>query len=442
MNYVSRDASGITFDFEVDPSVALGKLEMAFFFASEEYEIDENEEPKNDGMAIFVSEIDSNGDVIPGTRANIGVLSETETHSRAISVMNAGTVFHEEQANTSISVNVQESEFKPNSANQPPNSFGYVGFTGRLMASGGALEVYGDVSVTTRMRQMNALGLGASGNSPHAEKGWGGVMLRGRHDSDHKFSGYVVAFGLTQGDAMFTLYRIEEHVTFGRGTSIFPNENEDAFPSDTVEVLESIQVGEFDEHFEFAEAEWYWIRAEVDGNNVRARFWEGAEGDEPESWAIDVTDQNDALGAGFVGLIQLDTSAYYLLQGEDPWISKSDLEWDFFEIDDGSVYSTDFGEYQPAKRIPAGWETLGIGAREWEIKEDSGGVAGAIGGKYLQHDLEGENVVSILRYKGPGMVEGGKRYRVKAVVADSDDPDWDSALFLENGSVGIVTVSE
>ena len=65
-----------------------------------------------------------------------------------------------------------------------------------------------------------------------------------------------------------------------------------------------------------------------------------------------------------------------------------------------------------------------------------------LGGKYIKHDLEGENIVSILRYEGPGRMEGGKRYRVKVVVADSYDPDWDAALFLENGSVGIIPVSE
>ncbi len=437
LNYETRDASGITFDFEVDPSVALGELQVAFFFASEEYEIHPDFDPKNDGMAIFVSEIDWNGEVIPGTRANIGVLPETETHSRAISVMNAGTVLHEEQEDVGVSANVQESGFTLNSANQPPNSFGYAGFTGRFVASGGPAAVYEDVSLKTRIRQANI-----TDGAGHGEYGWGGVVLRGQHDLDHQFSGYAVAFGRNSGDVVFTLYKIQDHRTFNPSdpihgynvhSSIIPNDNDPTFPSDTVEVLESIEVMDF----EFTEGEWYWIRAEIEGDTIRARFWEGDEENEPSNWAIEYFDDEDPLGPGFLGLVHLDTGSD-LGAGGDP-SDNSDLQWDLFEVDDGStVIRSDFGNAQNGKQIPFGWVSSSLGAREWEIRED----AGSIGGKYIKHDLEGEIIVSILRYEGPGKVEGGKRYRVKAVVADAEDPDWDAALFLENGSIGVATVSE
>ncbi len=435
IGYNTWDASGLTFDFEVDSSVSLGEVQMVFFFASDEYEIHPDFDPKNDGMAIFVFEIDSEGEVIPGTRANIGVLSETETHSRAINVMNAGTVFHEVQANTSISVNVQESGFKLNSANQPPNSFGYAGFTGKLVASGGPAAVYEDVGVKTRIRQANI-----TDGAGHGDYGWGGVVLRGQHTLDHEFSGYAVAFGRDSGDVVFTLYKIENHDTFGTNTNIFPdlpNQNPAFFPTETVTVLESIEVSDFDSSFQFEESEWYWIRAEINGNTIRARFWEGDEEDEPSNWAINYSDEENPLGKGFVGLAHLDTGSD-VGSGGDP-TDNSDLQWDLFEVDDGStVFRTDFGGAQTGKQIPFGWVSSSFGAREWEVKSDTE----SLGGKYIKHDLEGENIVSILRYEGPGRVEGGKFYRVKVVVADSGDPDWDAAIFLEDGSIQVVTVPE
>ncbi len=393
-------------------------------------------------MGVFVFELDDSTDeIIPDTRANIGVLPDTESHSRAINVFNAGHVVTD-----NIGVNVVESGFSFNTPAQPPHHFGYEGFTGRIEASGGPAAIYGNIGVKARMRQMNTVGLGWHPDHEeleHGDYGWGGVVLRGRYGEDYKVSGYVVAFGLDAGNAVFTVYRVEGLDVSAEGNDAFhPHSGitPGFYPSATVEVLESIQVGDFDSDFEFTEGEWYWIRAEVDGGNIRARFWEGDEQDEPSNWAINLTDNNDPLGDGFVGLVHLDTASFSAT-GYDP-SDNSDLQWDYFEIDDGSVYSMDFGEFQPGKRIPVAWEPVGYVAREWDIKDDSS----SLGGQYLQHDMvatpaEGEHglsILSILKYIGPGKVEGGKHYRVKVVVADADDDHWDSAVFLENGSIRFV----
>ena len=421
----SVDAAGIIFDFEVAPSVVSGELNMEFFFASDEYYL--AGDIRNDAMGVFVYELDDHGEIVPESRVNIGVLPETESHSHAINIFNAGTTSFGDK------MNEEESGFTPNISGQPPHSFGYSGFTGRITASGGPAKMYGDVSVKTRIRQANM-----AASSGIAESGWGGVVLKGQHNLENEFSGYAIAFGRDSGDVVFTLYKIEEHNTLGHDTFIIPNKNRLEFPGDTVTVLKSIEINDPESDFQFTENEWYWIRAEVEGNTIRARFWEGDEEDEPDDpetpWAINVTDETDPLGDGFVGVVHLHTASDAIGNPTD----RSDLRWDLFEVDDGFVQRTDFGQYQPEKRIPAGWKTLGLGAREWGIIEDTSGVAGAIGGKYLQHDLETHNVVSILKYKGPGKVEGGKQYRVKVVVADAADYQFDSAVFLEDGSIRVV----
>ncbi len=92
------DASGFTLEFEPTftgtGTLTIGGETGGFLFASNEYYQPYffDNEAKNDGMAIFLFEVDENG-IIASTRKNIGILPTTDTHSKAINVFNVGELF-------------------------------------------------------------------------------------------------------------------------------------------------------------------------------------------------------------------------------------------------------------------------------------------------------------------------------------------------------------
>ena len=406
--FETRDASGIEFDFEVDASVGSGQIQINFIFASDEYYLPWpfgrplGPDSLNDAMGIFISALDQEGNVIPETRTNLGILPNTETHSRAVNVFNAGqTIVPSQENNIVESGFVNNSPFSDHHGGEPapPFAFGYSGFTGKLTATGGVARVDDEIDIKTRFRQGNTSGM---------NRGWGGIVFRGRHNLDYELTAYVAGFGLNNENVEFNLYKVQEHHT---DLPIYPAMTGG---SNSVTVLDSVAFPGFDQN------KWYWIRVQAVGDNIKAKYWEGE--NEKTSWDIEISDSS--LNEGFSGLVHLDN-----------FDGTSELAWDVFKIQNEPEYLTNFSEYDTGKKIPVDWATHGVSAKEWTIVEDGNSE----GGKHVQHS-NGQDAVSILRLKDPVKLEGGKRYRVKVVVADAGiDGIWDSCIFLEAGSIKVVT---
>ncbi len=139
--FSSLDAAALEIDFV--PQHA--NIELAFLFGSEEYYRPSGS--KNDAMAIFLGKLDQNGDVIPATWQNIGILPETETTSSAVAVFNIGYVrgsdppFHNNLVDSLgqpmfINNSHRVADHLPNiPATVPPHGVTYSGFTRRFIAS-------------------------------------------------------------------------------------------------------------------------------------------------------------------------------------------------------------------------------------------------------------------------------------------------------------------
>jgi len=177
----------------------------------------------------------------------------------------------------------------------------------------------------------------------------------------------------------------------------------------------------------FSSDKWYHIKAEAQGNNLRAKYWEKGTV-EPVNWHIDYTDP-EPLGGGFFGVIHTDAH-----QGNS-------VHWDSFAVGPQPQDSTDFSEYDSGARTPFDWRALGFGGDKWSVEEHQAPSVG----HYLKHHYSGQEAdharVSILRWDNDiGKVEAGKRYLMKIVVADTTDGRWDSAVFLESGGIRVVPV--
>ncbi len=433
--FSTRDAAGIEIDFQVDPSVAAGRVFVSYLFASEEYYMPAL--AHNDPLGIFIAELDSSGEPILETQVNLGRLEETQTYSSAINVYNVGDiqVVTPDFKLPPHSVNLEQSGFVNNSPkpehhdelqNPPPYAFGYAGFTSRLAASGGVAIADADIDVRTRLRQANVVGVGDD-MSITGEKGWGGILFRGSNRLlEEEFysdllSGYVAAFGLNSGSPEFTLYKVMDLDVNNIDAFIIPNDAFGTFPSDFVEVLASAPIVNFDANA------WYWIRVKAEGDNILAKIWRDGE-TEPSIWTIDYTDASDPIESGFLGLIHPDTFANSASE-------VNDMRWDIFEVLGPGGVTVDFSEHEPGKYTPPGWSTVGYGrnASEWEVIDDSGST----GGRHIRHRDDHEPL-SVLRFEGPGTVEGGKSYRLKIVVADMFDPIMNSAILIEGGSIRVI----
>ena len=418
--YKSHDASGVIIDFEVKPNIENGSVNLEFLFASDEYymppsSIAPGPNAMNDAMAIFFFRLDNNNEVIPETRKNLALLPQTETHSRAINVYNAGEISDPDR-----STNVLVSEFVNNSPFEddhdsngevPPYELGYSGFTGKMIASGGPARIDDDVEIISLVRQGNTT-IGSQ------DMGWGGIVFRGSHSLEDKLNGYIVGFGLDEGDVAFTLYKVEDHDAGPEGgPAIMPNDGHPNFPSQSVSVLKSVNVTNFDIN------DWYWIKVDVEGNMIRARFWKDGES-EPGNWAIEHEDlANPPLVSGFSGIANLGTTLENQFQAA------------MFSVEAETLYATNFEDDQTGSRIPDDWSTIGLhAAAAWNVNEESG----VPGGKYVQYS-DNTNSVAVLRLEGDERLEGGKRYRVKIVVADAgSDGFWDSAIFIKQASFNII----
>ncbi len=158
-NTGTSDAAGVMIEFEPEFSGA-GTIEIAFLFASDEYYEPDyaDSQARNDGMAIFLFEMDSNG-VIPSSMVNIGVLPATDSGSRAINVENVGEAFRlfgNAPACNNIGFFRKNSQYSQHYGNPqecsglaglPPECgdpsevlspclVGYSGYTGRFMGEG------------------------------------------------------------------------------------------------------------------------------------------------------------------------------------------------------------------------------------------------------------------------------------------------------------------
>ncbi len=354
----TRDASGIEIDFSLEPSVANGRIALSYLFASEEYYIP-TLLAQNDAMGIFIAELDSLGKPIQESQVNLGVLAETETHSRAINIFNAGDiqVVTPTYKSPPHTVNIDESGFINNSPkpehhdglqNPPPYDFGYAGFTSRLLASGGVARVDTDIDVRTRLKQANVVGVGAE--SFAGEKGWGGILIRGSNRWEeitysNFLTGYVAAFGLKSGIPEVTLYKAVDLDTNKYDGYMIPNEEflpkkMDQEPED-LWVLSSKPISNFDANA------WYWIRVKAEGDRITVKIWKDGQ-IEPAEWTIDYTDLNDPIASGFVGLIHPDTYARSASE-------VNDMRWDLFEILAPQGSTEDLASTNPANTpLPVG----------------------------------------------------------------------------------------
>ena len=153
-DHPTADAAGIEIEFEPEIS---GNFKLAFLFASDEYyePFHAGYPAHNDGMAVFLFELDSEGGIIPSTRRNIAKLPDAETSSRAINVFNIGELLDSEQCvnlnyfkkNSQYSGHYGHSSECSGLADLPaecdhpnvslsPCKVGYSGFTPRLTAEG------------------------------------------------------------------------------------------------------------------------------------------------------------------------------------------------------------------------------------------------------------------------------------------------------------------
>lgn len=432
-SYTVDDATGVVLVFDVefdDPLVETGELKVPFIFASDEYY--DAPDVRNDGVAIFLYEIDEGGNVLPYTRTNIALLPATETRSRGINVFNAGdSVTGSESGpyNPVASNNVENAGFIVNSRydehyhpeyepddppcdnpSPSPCDFGYSGFTSLLVAEGGVLS---GLEFSSVLKQAETV------PSEVDDAGWGGVIFRGdyRHEGN-ALSGYVIAFGKDDGDEVFTLYKLENHHGWER---IIPNTEHPDFPEESVTVLDSIEVSDFQYD------EWYTIKVSVNGNKITVKYWEGDEAVGPYDGIIQFTDNIEPLSRGFLGAIHID-------EGHFPATSPSHLKWDSFDAESFTDFSDDdLGE------IPTNWSGIGGWFFEYSVVADGT----ASGGRVLDYENRQENEnIQVLVWHGrekshAGVLEAGKRYMLKVVVADAADRQRASAALLKKEGIWV-----
>ncbi len=255
--------------------------------------------------------------------------------------------------------------------------------------------------------------------------GWGGIVFRGQRlnsDPIPLLNAYVVAFVREEQQERFVLYRLEEHPA---DKSILP----DDLPG-TVSEMAGIDV----DNFQFDQ--WYTVRVEVTDDNITAYYWVGADDSGTENGKIDMDPPDpQPLRRGFLGAIHLEEKA-------DVFAPRtSEMKWDILAI--GDLYDPesiiDFGD-QSAGLFPNELGTA-IHYGDYEVTEDLNASSGDRVLEYMQEAQEGAGVNVFVWHErakeNTGMLEAGKRYMLKIIVADSDDPWYDSICLIEKGGVKI-----